>query len=166
MNYIEQTKSEGEEILAYFNINQWAYLGIYLQGIIALLIIGLSFTLKIDFSELKDIVSPDMIYKIFRFMGLIVLGRTIFSYLMLNSINMGVTDQRIAFKKGIVSRDTNEIRLGAVETVEVEQSVLGRLLGFGNVRITGKGEALIIFKDIDNPLVVKRDLASVLNHYT
>jgi len=59
-------------------------------------------------------------------------------------------------KTGIVGRETEEVRLSAIETVDLEQSTWGRLLGFGNVRVTGRGESSVLFDRVADPVGVKR----------
>lgn len=87
----------------------------------------------------------------------------VYKWLNLRTLEQGVTNKRIIFKKGIISRSTEEMKLSSVETVEIKQSVLGRLLGFGNVHVTGKGISDVVFPNIDNPLAVKKSIDSLLN---
>jgi uncharacterized membrane protein YdbT with pleckstrin-like domain len=50
-----------------------------------------------------------------------------------------VTDRRVIFKRGFIWRETAEMNMDKVETVDVDQSVLGRILDYGTIRITGTG---------------------------
>jgi uncharacterized membrane protein YdbT with pleckstrin-like domain len=50
-----------------------------------------------------------------------------------------VTDKRIIHKTGWIARRTQEIGLSKVETVDVAQGIIGRILGFGTVIIRGTG---------------------------
>ena len=81
---------------------------------------------------------------------------TIYEWLRLRGIELAVTTQRVVSKSGIVGRETEEIRLSAVETVDLQQSTWGRLLGFGNVRVTGRGESSLVFVRVADPVAVKR----------
>lgn len=81
---------------------------------------------------------------------------TIYEWLRLRGIELGVTTQRVVSKTGIVGRETEEIRLSAVETVDLQQSTWGRMLGFGNVRVTGRGESSLLFVRVADPVAVKR----------
>jgi uncharacterized membrane protein YdbT with pleckstrin-like domain len=80
----------------------------------------------------------------------------IYEWLRLRGIEMAVTTQRVVYKTGIVGRETEEIRLSALETVDLQQSTWGRLLGFGNVRVTGRGESSLMFVRVADPVNVKR----------
>ncbi len=81
---------------------------------------------------------------------------TVYEWLRLRGIELAVTTQRVVYKTGIVGRATEEIRLSAVETVDLQQSTWGRLLGFGNVRVTGRGESSLVFVRVSDPVAVKR----------
>ena len=52
---------------------------------------------------------------------------------------IAVTDRRIIYKEGFISRRTIEMHMDKVESVDVEQSVLGRLLGYGDILVRGVG---------------------------
>jgi uncharacterized membrane protein YdbT with pleckstrin-like domain len=50
-----------------------------------------------------------------------------------------VTNRRVISKRGFIWRETEEMIMDKVETVDVDQSVPGRVLGYGTMRITGTG---------------------------
>jgi len=81
---------------------------------------------------------------------------TIYEYLRLRAIELGVTTHRVVSKSGIISRETEEIRLTAIETVDLRQSAWGRLLGYGDVRVTGRGESSLMSHRVADPVGVKR----------
>jgi uncharacterized membrane protein YdbT with pleckstrin-like domain len=85
---------------------------------------------------------------------------TIYEWLRLRAIELGVTTHRVVRKTGIISRETEEIRLSAIETVDLQQSMWGRLLGFGDVRVTGRGESNMILSRVSDPVGVKRSIES------
>lgn len=61
------------------------------------------------------------------------------AYLNYRTAEFGVTNRRILIKTGIVNRKTLELNLGKVESFRVEDPLLGRLLGYNNLVITGSG---------------------------
>ena len=85
----------------------------------------------------------------------------VYEWLRLRTIEHGVTNKRVIFKQGIVSRHTEEMKLGSIETVEIDQGVWGRLLGFGDVKVTGRGISDVVFRTIDDPMEVKRQIEGV-----
>lgn len=80
----------------------------------------------------------------------------IYEWLRLRAIEMGVTTHRVVRKTGIVGRQTEEVRLSAIETVDLLQTTWGRLLGYGTVRITGRGESNMLLERVADPVGVKR----------
>jgi len=81
---------------------------------------------------------------------------TIYEWLRLRAIELGVTSHRVVYKTGIVGRETEEVRLTAIETVDLHQTTWGRILGFGDVRVTGRGESSLVFTRVSDPVAVKR----------
>jgi len=54
---------------------------------------------------------------------------------------IAVTDRRIIYKRGLIYRHTEEMNMSMVSSVDVDQSILGRLLDYGNVHVIGTGGA-------------------------
>ena len=63
-----------------------------------------------------------------------------------------VTNLRVVHKTGVIKRRTFEMSLDKVESVDVNQSILGRLLNFGDVTILGVGEGKETISTIASPL--------------
>jgi len=63
-----------------------------------------------------------------------------------------ITNKRIMIKVGLISRRTLEMNLAKVESVNVDQSILGRILGYGNIIIIGTGGTREPFYRISRPL--------------
>lgn len=69
---------------------------------------------------------------------------------------IAITSDRLIYKRGLVWRSVRETRLSKIEGVDVDQSVLGRILRYGRVSISGTGSKDISFKPIANPLRLRR----------
>jgi hypothetical protein len=54
------------------------------------------------------------------------------------------------------------MKLTAIETVDMDQSVMGRLLNYGHVHITGRGTSTVILRCVKDPIGVKRTIEGVL----
>ena len=52
---------------------------------------------------------------------------------------IAVTDRRIIYKRGFITRHTAEMNMDKVSSVDVDQSILGRLLDYGSVHVLGTG---------------------------
>src|SRR5580698_2720361 len=63
-----------------------------------------------------------------------------------------VTNLRVVHKTGFIKRRTFEMSLDKVESVDVDQSILGRLLNYGNVTVRGVGEGAETIHTIASPL--------------
>jgi uncharacterized membrane protein YdbT with pleckstrin-like domain len=67
-----------------------------------------------------------------------------------------VTTRRIIYKTGFISRNTVEMNLDKVESVLVQQGILGRMLNFGEVIIRGVGAGLEPVANVAAPLDLHR----------
>ena len=65
---------------------------------------------------------------------------------------VAVTDRRVICKVGFIKRRTVEMHMDKVESVDVDQTILGRLLNYGDITIRGTGETMEKLRMIDHPL--------------
>src|SRR6201993_814186 len=63
-----------------------------------------------------------------------------------------VTDRRVVHKTGFIKRRTFEMALDKIESVDVDQTILGRILDYGDVTIMGVGEGRQTISTIASPL--------------
>jgi uncharacterized membrane protein YdbT with pleckstrin-like domain len=57
-----------------------------------------------------------------------------------------------------VRRQTNEMNMDKVESVQVDQSILGRMFDYGNVKILGTGEGFETLRTIASPLTLRNSI--------
>jgi uncharacterized membrane protein YdbT with pleckstrin-like domain len=69
---------------------------------------------------------------------------------------LGVTNKRVIVKMGLIRRRTLELLLRQVEAISVDQSLSGRLLGFGSITLTGTGGVREVFHRVRDPLELRR----------
>ncbi len=131
MSYIEDSLSNNEEIKEIFNLHWFAKIPMILWLLLAIPTFG------------------------------ITLIFAIYEYFRLKNIEQGVTSKRVILKTGIISRKTEEMKVDSIETIEINQSILGRIFGFGTVELTGRGESDLNFKNIDEPLKVKKAIENI-----
>ena len=62
-----------------------------------------------------------------------------------------LTSRRLIFKRGIIKRTSFELLLRKCEGIRIEQSIMGRMLGYGSVLVT-TGEATNRYDYIKHPL--------------
>lgn len=72
--------------------------------------------------------------------------------LVRNATEMTVTNKRVFVKVGLAARRTIELLLSRVESIGVEESVMGRMLGYGTVIVHGTGGTPEVFRIIAHPL--------------
>jgi len=68
---------------------------------------------------------------------------------------IAVTDRRVIYKRGFINRHTIEMNMDKVATVDVDQSVLGRLLNYGTVTVQGTGMSFEPLRRIEAPLALR-----------
>ncbi len=75
----------------------------------------------------------------------------LFPYVRAKTSEFVVTDKRIIMKVGILGVRTLEMFLNKVENIGVNQTIWGRMLGFGEVTVTGSGGTKEVFGNIARP---------------
>ena len=68
---------------------------------------------------------------------------------------IAVTDRRVIYKSGVISRRTVEMNIDQIESVEVHQSIIGRMLGYGDIAVHGTGEGIENIRLVADPLTVR-----------
>ncbi len=69
--------------------------------------------------------------------------------------NIGVTNKRFVHKAGFIRRSTWEIRLDAIEGVDIKNTFFGRIFGYGTLHITGRGNKSISIPALAGIMKVK-----------
>jgi uncharacterized membrane protein YdbT with pleckstrin-like domain len=84
-----------------------------------------------------------------------------------NATEMVVTDKRVVLKVGFLKRNSFELLLQKVESIDVQESVMGRVLGFGTVVVDGTGGSSEPFDKVAHPIEfrkqVQQQIEKVLN---
>jgi len=131
MAYIDESLSTGEEISALFRQHWVVRLPLVLWLLLAIPSLG------------------------------ITLALALYEYLRVKHTELGLTNKRVISKTGIISRRSEEMKLGSIETVEIDQGVLGRILGYGNIRVSGRGISDVVLDKVTDPMAVKRAIESI-----
>jgi len=90
--------------------------------------------------------------------GLFLLGRAWFNWW---TTEIAVTDRRVIYKTGFIRRKTTEMNMEKVESVDVEQSVLGRIFDYGDVIVRGTGSGFAPIRNVDAPLELRNHITGV-----
>jgi uncharacterized membrane protein YdbT with pleckstrin-like domain len=78
------------------------------------------------------------------------------AYVRIKSTELAVTSKRVIVKHGFIQRSTIEINLNKVESIQVTQSLLGRMFNFGTLVVAGTGTSHAPLEGIAEPLAFRR----------
>jgi len=73
---------------------------------------------------------------------------------------LAVTDRRIIYKRGFVRRHSIEMNMDKIESIDVDQSVLGRVFDFGDITVRGTGTGLEPLRGIDSPIEFRNQVTA------
>lgn len=152
--YVEKTLAGGEEILHRANFN-WTFsffpvLWFALGASAALMLLFVQFGGGVAFTELE--VAWWFAGVAFLAGSWILLGHLIVLY----TTEIVVTTYRFVFKTGLIARDTQEVSLNKIEEITLQQSIWGRIFGFGQLTLRGTGVGVIELPNLDSPIEVRK----------
>ncbi len=75
-----------------------------------------------------------------------------------NAWEAAVTNRRVIIKVGFLTKRTVELFLSKVESVGVEQTLLGRMMGYGSITVRGTGGTNEPFSHVADPLEFRRQV--------
>ena len=91
-------------------------------------------------------------------LGALILAAT---FIKRQSSDFAVTNKRVMMKVGVFHTRSIELLLSKIEAIAVEQPLLGRIFGYGDIVITGSGGTKEAFSKIQSPLEFRRAVQSV-----
>ena len=71
-----------------------------------------------------------------------------------------VTNMRVVHKTGFIRRRTFEMSLDKVESVDVNQSIFGRIMNYGDLTIQGVGEGTQTISTVTSPLAFRNAITT------
>ena len=97
-------------------------------------------------------------------LGVVIVGVIIFvrDLISMTTTEVAITNRRLIAKTGWLAWKTSELELTSVEAVNLEQSMWGRLLGYGRIQIHGTGDDVWVSPLIADPLAFRRELESAI----
>ena len=85
--------------------------------------------------------------------GLIFWG---IAYIRIKSTEIAVTTKRLIVKHGFIRRSTIEININKVESIQVDQGMMGRMLNYGTLVISGTGTSHAPITGISEPMAFRK----------
>ncbi|MFZ0931940.1 MAG: PH domain-containing protein [Syntrophobacteraceae bacterium] len=102
--------------------------------------------------------SGDVAVNVGRLLILIAIVKAVSSTISFSTSEFAVTNQRVIAKVGFIRRNSLEVLLGKIEAIQVNQDILGRILGYGSITVSGTGGTRDPFHNISNPLELRRKI--------
>ncbi len=170
-NYIQESLTDGED-LVHLGRFHWMY---NVQAVINVIFsIGLAaalivFAIKMqpmffgdaaEFAALSTLEKVQALHPGVRILAffLVVLGLLKFAQMMIikATTEIGITNKRLIYKRGLVARFVSEINIDRIEGINVLQGVFGRIFNYGRLRIHGTGVGEVILPPISDPVKFRR----------
>jgi len=79
-------------------------------------------------------------------------------YIIISTDECVVTSKRVIFKSGILLTETIEMNLSKIESLSVQQSLLGKILDYGTIQIRGTGGTVETFLNVNKPLEIRKKI--------
>jgi uncharacterized membrane protein YdbT with pleckstrin-like domain len=153
MPYVDRVLQEGESVRHIARVSWVTYLpGLFLWAVAGVL----AGILPHDQSFYHYVIL--FVAVVLFVIGAILLARAWFHRI---TTEIAVTNRRIIFKRGFIRRYTVEMHMDKVESVDVDQSIFGRMLDYGDVIIHGTGMGLEPLPNIDHPLELRNHITAV-----
>jgi uncharacterized membrane protein YdbT with pleckstrin-like domain len=143
MSYIEENLMNGENILYRARLHWVVFLWPVIWFIAAIIFLGRGSHAAVTVGYLFILVA---------------IAKGISSFINFSTSEFAVTNQRVIAKVGFIRRNSLEVLLGKIEAIQVNQDVVGRILGYGSITVSGTGGTRDPFHNISNPLELRRQI--------
>jgi uncharacterized membrane protein YdbT with pleckstrin-like domain len=130
-SYIQSVLSNNEKLLYTAKVSVWSMLPLFILGFFFLFFYGLGLLFWLA------------------------------AYIRYKTTELGITDKKIIAKFGFIERDTIELLLPKVESIQVKQSVFGRLLNYGSIVVSGAGNPQAPVPGIDAPMQFRKSFMEI-----
>jgi uncharacterized membrane protein YdbT with pleckstrin-like domain len=174
MGYVDRNLLPGENVIYRTNLH-WI---IFLWPAIFLFLIFISVALATEFGRgllrsiefvqklLEDTEFSEVLLRATEFGEILLIAGIFFGILFIikgfksliayATSEFAVTNKRILFKIGFIRRNSLEIFLRKIEAINVRQGIIGRILGYGTITVTGTGGTHQPFHKISSPLKFRK----------
>jgi uncharacterized membrane protein YdbT with pleckstrin-like domain len=152
--YIDENLQPGEKVLYSTNAH-WTF---FLPAILLWILVAVFLVL----SGMVPTGSPLMLvcWALAAIVAVVALYKTVTAWFHRWTTETDVTNLRVVHKTGFINRQTFEMSLDKIESVDVDQSIPGRLFGYGNVTITGVGKSEEKLEMVASPLAFRNAITA------
>jgi uncharacterized membrane protein YdbT with pleckstrin-like domain len=125
-SYVESVISSGENVVYQARISAWSMLPLIIAGFLFLPMYGLGVLFWVS------------------------------AFIKYKTTELAITNKKIIAKFGFIRRDTIELLLPKIESIQVKQSLFGRMLNYGSIIVSGAGNPQAPVPGIDEPIQFRR----------
>jgi uncharacterized membrane protein YdbT with pleckstrin-like domain len=151
MSYVEKHLTPDEEVAFHTRLHPVIFAG---TATFAAFVIGATMLIIA-----RNALAPQTIALLWLAAALVVVGSFAAPYLRWRTSEFAVTNRRVLVKVGLLSIHTVELLLPKVEAIAVDQTLAGRLLGYGTLRIVGTGGTVEVFPRVGRPDALREAIA-------
>ena len=151
--YIDDILQPGEKVLYSTNAHWIFYWPAIVAWIVALVLFLLSRQTTTEIIVLLCLAASAVV-------ALVALYWTLTAWFHRWTTETDVTNMRVVHKTGFIKRRTFEMSLDKVESVDVNQSILGRIFNYGDVTVRGVGEGAETIDTIASPLEFRNHITA------
>jgi uncharacterized membrane protein YdbT with pleckstrin-like domain len=155
MSYVQRVL-QPDETLVYSTTRHWS---VYLRAVL-FAIIGLVLLIGSRFVPEQEPTAATALLIAAGVVGVVTLWFWLKAFIDRATTEFAVTSRRVIYKHGLIRRRTFEMNLAAVESVDVMQGIVGRILDFGEVRIHGTGGSWEPSPLISDPLTFRSHITA------
>jgi uncharacterized membrane protein YdbT with pleckstrin-like domain len=151
--YIDENLQPNEKVLYSTNAHWIFFLPAIAAWIVAAAFLVLSRMIVADMAVLLCLALAALA-------AIFALYKTVTAWFHRWTTETDVTNLRVVHKTGFITRQTFEMSLDKIESVDVDQSIPGRLFDYGDVTITGVGKSEEKLKTIASPLAFRNSITA------
>lgn len=151
--YIDEILQPGEKVLYSTNAHWMFYLPAIAAWIVAIGLLVLSRYTTVDTLMMLCLAGAALV-------AIAALYWTVTAWFRRSTTETDVTNFRIVHKTGFIKRRTFEMSLDKVESVDVNQTIMGRIMNYGDVTILGVGEGRETIRTIASPLAFRNSITA------
>jgi len=154
MRYVRRVLQPGETVV-YDTKLHWV---IYIRAILLFVVCVILVAASVATSDNQNLsLALEIAAAIF---ALLALSAALRAFVRRATTELAVTDHRVIYKTGLLARHTIEMNRDKVESVDVDQTLLGRIFGYGTIIVRGTGGSLEPIRTIGDPLTFRSNITA------
>lgn len=97
-----------------------------------------------------------------QFPAIIIIGLGLFWILRNYLTEYAFTTKRLVYKRGVIARKVFELNINKIESANITEGIIGRMLGFGTLSISGIGGNNEPIKKLARPVKLRQAIQEEL----